>query len=112
MQGDLDSEPGAWYTMQNKILYHNQDGVRRTFLLDQDNPHGFTIHSEVEMDQVLESIKLDRENHKTGTTNKLVARVPLTVYEKSLVEQWDEGDWKKWLNDPDNAAFRVWQGRV
>jgi len=98
--------------MESKILYRDSDGVKRTFLVDQEQPHKFTVHTEVEMDEVLEGIKRARESEKPGTTNKLVARVPMTVYEQSLIEQWDEADWKKWLNDPDNAAFRIWPGMV
>lgn len=65
------------------------------------------------MDSVLESIKREQEAPQVRKSpNKLLARVPLTVYEKSLHEGWDEADWKKWLNDPDNKHFRVWQGQV
>lgn len=98
--------------MESRIVYRNSDGVKRTALVDYEQPHKFTVHTEVEMDEVLEGIKRARESVVPGSTNKLVARIPMTVYEQSLLEQWDEADWKKWLNDPDNAAFRVWQGRV
>lgn len=81
-------------------------------LVDYERPDQFTVHTEVEMDEVLEGIKRARDSVVPGSTNKLVARVPMTVYEQSLLGQWDEAAWKKWLNDPDNAAFRVWQGRV
>lgn len=64
------------------------------------------------MDEVLEGIKRDRETHPTRSMNKLLARVPMTVYEKSIIEQWGDDDWKKWLNDSDNKMFRVWEGRV
>lgn len=88
--------------------------MRRTALVDWEKPHEFTVHTEVEMDEVLDSIKRAREleESKTFPLNRLLAKVPMTVYETSIVEQWDEADWKKWLNDPDNAAFRVWRGRV
>lgn len=100
--------------MESRIVYRNSDGVKRTALVDYEQPNKFTVHTEVEMDEVLEGIKRAREDEtaRNFPTNRLVARVPMTVYEKSIVEQWDEADWKKWLNDPDNAAFRVWPGRV
>lgn len=98
--------------MESRIVYRNSDGVKRTALVDHEKPHQFTVHTEVEMDAVLEGIKRDREQVKAHSTNKLVARVPMTVYEQSLLEHWGEADWKKWLNDSDNAAFRVWRGRV
>jgi hypothetical protein len=42
----------------------------------------------------------------------LARGVPITVAEKAMLEGWDEQDWARWLDDPANAAFRVWQGRV
>ena len=98
--------------MEIKRVYHDEYGVRRTLIAEDTAPDKFTVHTEVDLTQVLTDIKRDRDLQPAKSINKLVARVPMTVYEKSLVEQWDEGDWKKWLNDPDNCHFRVWQGRV
>lgn len=98
--------------MESKVVYRNSDGVRRTSIVDTENPWVLKVLTEVNMDPVLESIKRDRELQPQRSMNKIVARVPMTVMEQSIHEQWDEADWKRWLNDPDNAAFRVWQGRV
>lgn len=96
-----------------KRVYHEQDGVRRTSIVDDENPDRLIVLTEVDMDGVIESNKIARELHPTNSTNKLVAKgVPMTVVEKSIHEQWDDNDWKKWLNDPDNKLFRVWEGRV
>lgn len=99
--------------MESLYTYRNSDGVKRTSVVDSEKPHQLRVYTEVEMDGVLKSIEgLRDEGHKPGSANRLVARVPLTVVEQSIHEQWDDNDWKKWLNDPDNAAFRVWRGRV
>lgn len=99
--------------MEIKYRYYNRDGVKRTAIVDEEEPYKLKVYTEVEMDKVLESIKQDREAPRDRRSpNRLVARVPLTVVEQSIHEQWDDNDWKKWLNDPDNAHFRVWQGRV
>lgn len=96
-----------------KKVYRNEDGVRRTSIFDDENPHRLTVLTEVEMDGVIESNKIARELHPRYSTNKLVAKgIPMTVVEKSIHEQWDDADWKRWLNDPDNNVFRVWEGRV
>ena len=42
--------------------------------------------------------------------NKLLARIPIEVYERSVHEQWDEGDWARWLNSSEAAPFRIWSG--
>jgi len=99
--------------MESRLVYKNEDGVRRTFITDTDNPHQLVVKTEVVMDGVIETNKIMRELHPTKSTNKLVARgVPLTVYERSVHEGWDDKDWDRWLNDSDNAVFRVWEGRV
>lgn len=96
-----------------KRVYHDQDGVRRTSIWDDERPYELTVHTQVDMDRVIENNKIMRELQPARSTNKLVARgVPMTVVEQSIREQWDDGDWKKWLNDPDNRAFRVWEGQV
>jgi len=98
--------------VETRINYYGRDGVRRTSITDTENPFQMRVYTEVEMDGVLEGIKRDREMVKAGSMNKLLARVPMTVMEQSIHEQWDDSDWKKWLNDPANDAFRVWRGRV
>jgi hypothetical protein len=99
--------------MESTYVYRNSDGVKRTSIVDSEKPWQVKVFTEVEMDGVIESIKMAREEgHAPGSANRLVARVPMTVVEQSIHEQWDDDDWKKWLNDPDNAAFRVWRGRV
>ncbi len=99
---------------EHKVLYRNSYGVRRTSVYDDEKPHQLSVFTEVQMDGVLESIKeaQEFEASRNFPLHRHLARVPMTVYETSIVEQWDEDRWKKWLNDPDNAALRVWPGRV
>lgn len=99
--------------MESRFRYHSQDGLERVIVHDDaDGPYKFRVHTKLQMDGILSSVERDRDNIRPGSTNKLVARVPMTVYEQSLHEGWDENDWKKWLNDPDNKAFRIWPGQV
>ena len=82
-------------------------------ITDSSNPGDITVFTEVVMDSVIENNKIMRELHPQRSTNKLVARgVPMVVYEQSVLEQWDDARWNRWLNDPDNAVFRVWQGWI
>lgn len=99
--------------METRFRYHSGDGVTRTLIRDDADPKGkFHVHTQVEMDSILASIEQDRDNIRPGSVNKLVARVPMTIYEQAIHEGWDEDRWKQWLNDPDNKAFRIWPGRV
>ena len=96
-----------------KRIYRDSDGVRRTMIWEDDDPSKLVVQTQVDMTQTIENNKVMRELHPQRSTNKLLARgVPMTVAEKALREQWDESDWKKWLDDPENAAFRVWPGRA
>jgi len=99
--------------MESKFVYRNSGGVKRTMITNSDDPFALTVHTEVDMTGVIENNKIMRELHPERSLNKLVARgIPMTVYEQSVHEGWDEKRWAKWLNDPDNAAFRVWRGHV
>ncbi len=97
-----------------KVLYHNRDGVRRTMIEDDEAPGKLRVFTEVQMDRVIESIKeaQDFEASRSKPLNRHLARIPMTVYEQSVLEQWDDAKWRSWLNDPDNSAFRVYRGRV
>jgi hypothetical protein len=98
--------------MESTFVYRNRGGVKRTSIVDSENPYVLRVKTEQNMDRIIEQAKALGENHKDGSVNKHLATVPISVYEQSVHEQWDEADWKKWLNDPDNACFRVWKGRV
>jgi hypothetical protein len=97
---------------ERKVVYRNDGAAKRTMILDDDYPDRVVVHTEQDMTQTIENNKVMRELHPKSS-NKLLARgVPIAVAEQALREDWDQDDWKKWLNDPDNAAFRVWPGRV
>lgn len=98
--------------MERKFIYDDQGDIRRTLIVDEEKPYSPVVKTSLVMDDILDSVQRDRDNIRPNSTNKLVARVPMTIYEQSIHEGWDEDKWKQWLNDPDNAAFRVWEGKV
>lgn len=98
---------------EQKVVYRNDGAVKRTMIWEDDAPETIHVYTELDMEQTIKNNAIMRELHPRRSTNKLVARgVPLTVAEKAMREQWSEADWARWLDDPDNAAFRVWRGRV
>lgn len=98
---------------ERKVIYRNEDGVRRTMIWEDTDPYTVHVQTQQDLTQAIRNNKLLQEQHPRRSTNKLVARgVPISVAEKAMLEQWDEQDWARWLDDADNAAFRVWQGRV
>jgi hypothetical protein len=96
-----------------KLTYYSAGGrVRRTIHTDPSNPWEFTQQTEQWYPDDFAQANRELGEHQQGHM-KLVARgVPVAVYEQSVREEWDEKRWARWLNDPDNAAFRVWRGAV
>jgi hypothetical protein len=98
---------------ERKVTYRNDGAIKRTAVWEDDDPLKIHIYTEQDLTQAIENNKILSELHPSRSTNKLVARgVPVSVYEKSILENWDSKDWARWLDDPDNRAFRVWPGRV
>ena len=97
---------------ERRTTYRDRDGVRRTLISDDERPDDLVVHTEQVLDQILEGVARDRETMAHNGVNKLLARVPVSVYERAVHEAWDEGDWKRYLNSAEAAPFRVWRGRV
>ena len=98
-----------------KFLYDSRGHIIREFVAqDTDDDGTYHVHTRVNADPILRRNKMLQENHAARGDMKHVASIPITVYEKALREGWaeDKAAWKRYLNDPDNRAFRVWEGRV
>ena len=93
-------------------MYRNADGVRRTLVTDDERPEDFGVHTEQVLDEILAGIERDRETMSHNGVNRLLARIPIEVYERSVHQQWDEADWARYLNSAEAAPFRIWRGRV
>jgi hypothetical protein len=96
---------------QKRRRYFAQNGVTRTLVTDEDEPDSFGIHIQQDVEAILASIKRDQEIMRHGT-NKLAARLPLFVYEDLVARgiTKDEDAFKKWLNGPEAAPWRIWKG--
>lgn len=97
---------------ERKSVYQNANGVRRTLHLDDDCPGVIRIQTEQVMDEVLAGIARDREIMSNSGVNKLLARIPIHIFEQAVHEKWDEGDWRRFLNSSECSPYRIWQGRV
>ena len=72
-------------------------------------------HTQQNVEPVLEHVKHIKDTTvKQGMDMRHVAEVPMVIYQKAMREGWsnDEKAWKRWLNNPDNKAFRTWEGKV
>lgn len=102
--------------MPQKILYDQNGSVSRVLHTNDDgDPFGdFAIETIEDVEPVIESAKILADEHAERGDLKHVARVPVTIVEQAMREGWyhDTEAWRRWANDPDNKAFRVWKGRV
>lgn len=98
---------------------------RMNFHGNVNGPGRHVIEEKQKVDDIVEAAKRDREaladlhagdfdRAFSGGTGlgRLAAHVPEPIVNQSIREDWGPDDWKRWLNDPDNAKFRVWEGRV
>lgn len=49
-----------------------------------------------------------------GKEFRWAAEIPYHAWNRARREGWinDRKAWKRWANDPDNKAFRIWPGRL
>jgi hypothetical protein len=98
---------------EQKRKYSTQDGVHRTLITDDDTPDRFHVKTSMDVEPILDGIARDRETMPHGV-NKLAARLPLFVYEDLLHRGiiGDEDSFKRWLNGPEAAPWRIWKGSL
>lgn len=101
--------------MSQKVIYDHTGTVTRVLHTNEDGDAfgDFAIQTVEDVEPAIESAKVLADEHAERGDLKHVARVPVTVVEKAMREGWfhDQAAWRRWMNDPDNKKFRVWQGR-
>jgi hypothetical protein len=97
---------------ERRTIYRDADGVRRTLVTDDERPEDFGVLTQQDIEPILDSVARDRETMSHNGVNKLLARIPIEIYERSVHEQWSEDDWARWLNSSEAEPFRIWRGRV
>ena len=97
---------------ERQRVYRDRDGIRRTLVWDDERPEDFAVLTQQDIEPVLDSVERDRAIMSHDGHNKLLARLPVEVFERSIHQQWDEADWRRYLNSAEAAPFRIWQGRV
>lgn len=101
--------------MRITLPYDRSQFVKGTVHADTEDPDKFTLQTTEELDRLVAFCEDKRELQTGRTPDGMVhvAEIPVTVYEKAVMEGWDNPDgWREWLNKPENAIFRTWRGRV
>ena len=102
---------------ERKTGYANSDGIRRTLITDDEwlPDIGPSSRTEQFLDEILNGIVRDRERlaaNDNRSSIKPIARIPVEIFERMILEGWGPDDEAKWLNSPEAAPFRIWRGRV
>ena len=104
--------------MPEKKLLNRNDifGITEWFIPTEDG-EGFTIETVQDVEPLLDKNKADMNMVSTSDRwgdGKLVARIQMVIYndwkQKGYMD--DQAKLKALLNDPDNAWFRIWPGRL
>lgn len=85
---------------RRKLLYHEEDG--RTL-----------VETRQDVAPIVAAAKRVAEA-APGADFRHAAFIPEAVLNQAFLEGWfhDAAAWKRWANDPANAAFRTWRGRL
>lgn len=85
-----------------EILHHDHDRLDTLIVQEIEN-----------VEPALAEARRRREE-RPGNELRHVAVIPEHVLNRAFREGWfnDPAAWRAWANDPDNRAFRTWQGRV
>lgn len=99
--------------MGQRFLFDQWGGIIRWV---ETAPGGdeLIITTEMEAERLVRANARDADTDQRDRNFRLVARVPMPVVQRAIREGWhrDPAKWKAFLNDPDNRAFRVWQGKI
>jgi hypothetical protein len=95
----------------------------RTQTAYEDGDGGIVIETKQDVSEIVEANKqqLFYDQQRTGGLNELhhVARIPFTVIDelnkKGVMKGFtivDDVGFARWLNDPDNAAWKTYRGTI
>ena len=81
-------------------VYHEEDGKKY-------------VESRQDVEPIIEAARIISEQ-TPGKDFRHAAFIPETVLNQAMLEGWfhDPRAWKRWANDPENAAYRTWKGRL
>lgn len=97
-----------------KTLLKNESDIRQTLVTDNSDDNRLTFVTEQDIDPILRSVAMRKETENLQGDFRPVAEIPAVVVEQMMREgSWnDPAALKKWLNDPQNKCFRIWEGKV
>jgi hypothetical protein len=96
---------------ERKRVYRDSDGIKRTLIWDDEDDSKVTVKTEQDLEEILEGAARRRDDHNPRADMWGVGYVPVSVWEQSVREQWDEAAWRRWWNG-EGRPFRTSPGWV
>ena len=96
--------------MTRKTIIDTSIGGEEVFATEDDK---IVYHKKQNVQPVVEHCK-NLSEQQPGKEFRHVAEIPMVIYQLMVRDGSinDKQALKKWLNDPDNQAFRTWKGKV
>lgn len=99
-------------TQRRRVL--DTSANRTETLIDETHLTGEMVVHEIEDCAPYVAQARALSDQTPGREMRHAAVVPHFVYARAIREGWanDPAAWKRWANDPDNALFRSWKGKL
>jgi hypothetical protein len=99
--------------MSDKILISQYNGIKEYQHIDPMREGDLIVESVQDCEPIMERAK-ELSQLTPGVEWRHVGLIPNVIYERAVREGWhlDKARWHRWLNDPDNRAFRTWPGNI
>ena len=96
-----------------KALLDADAGSRRLTIYHEMSDGKHIIETRQDAAHIVEAAKI-MADETPGKDFRHAAFIPQVVMDQAMIEGWfhDKKKWKEWANDPNNRAFRTWQGRL
>lgn len=100
--------------MANQTFFEVTPDVQKSVVTHASDEDRMTLVTEQDVAPVIENAKALAEIGNFDKDMKPVAQIPMVVVEQMMRDgSWnDQAAVRRWLNDPVNKCFRIWQGRV
>lgn len=102
-------------TRSRRLVLSHRQGVSEVVHIDAEHPDHLIMETIQDCEPIIERAKvLSEMSPRKDEVFRHVGTMPQIVMERAMREGWwnDPDAIKRWLNDPDNRAFRSWKGRV
>jgi len=94
-------------------LIASYNGIQEYQHVDPMKPDDLIVETFQDCEPIIERAR-ELSAQTPGKEWRHVGLIPNAIYEQAVREGWhlDKARWHRWLNDPDNRAFRTWPGNI